>query len=471
MSLAKRTGSNLTWVLLSDILAKAGLVFATIYLARTLGVLQFGVFSLGVAIANSLWPLVDMGTTGYGIREVAREHGMRATHLANLTSIRVACALVVALATAIVVVLLYGTTPKGLALLCGVLYLVFYSALPDWFLRGSEYMKGLFLVNAAATAFFLIGILVVVDKPDDVVDASLLRSLSFGVGAVIAYAVIFSKFRIGFRLSCHFGRWLMIANQTRSFLLNRIAANLIQYVPFFAVSVFLGDKDAGLFAAPHRLFVVCLAVIAAFGSAIYPILSDVHRKHPDQFPVYQRQVLQMVLIMFIPLASLGFLLSEPVTALIFGEAYQGSHIALRVLLFVVPVSALRTIYMYTLYATDNEHSTYPVTMLALMMQGGLAVFAVPAYGVNGAAMVVLFSEVIIFLLMFYLSITRAGVKSFLDRDSVAVTVVTLLVTLACMLSVTGIIEVLSLGGLLYLSGLFVCGQLKINDIRSMLSRS
>ncbi len=62
------------WVVLSDIFTKGSILFATIYLARVLGTENFGLFSLGVVITNTIWPLVDLGASGFGTREIARNH-------------------------------------------------------------------------------------------------------------------------------------------------------------------------------------------------------------------------------------------------------------------------------------------------------------------------------------------------------------------------------------------------------------
>ena len=71
-SIAQRVASNFGWLIVSQAVGKGIFFITNIYLARTLGVENFGLFTLAQTITFYLWLAVDLGTSMYGIREIAK---------------------------------------------------------------------------------------------------------------------------------------------------------------------------------------------------------------------------------------------------------------------------------------------------------------------------------------------------------------------------------------------------------------
>lgn len=69
----KRVASNFLWSIVSEAIAKCVFFITTIYLARTLGVSNFGLFTLAQTITLYFWLAVDLGINMYGIREIAKD--------------------------------------------------------------------------------------------------------------------------------------------------------------------------------------------------------------------------------------------------------------------------------------------------------------------------------------------------------------------------------------------------------------
>ncbi|HIA08869.1 MAG TPA: hypothetical protein EYN73_07365, partial [Chromatiaceae bacterium] len=305
MSLFRRARSNLIWVLMSDVVAKGATIVVTIYLARVLGVTEFGVLGLGIAIASTLWPLVDLGTNGYGTREIARDHSNAHTLLPSLNSMRLTASVIVLIASAIVIQTIGFEESKKWTILATLLYMTTYAITPDWVARGIERMSIGFAINAFVAGSFILGAVVLVSGPEDTTTAGLVRSFSFAIGAIVGLVILSRLEGIRFRFTAQLDDWLSLIRRTYHFLINRVATNLGQYIPFFAVSIILTDMDTGLFAAPHRLYIVAVGGMAAITSAVYPILTDLYQKDPEKFRRFQRKLVDYILLLFIPAAGLG----------------------------------------------------------------------------------------------------------------------------------------------------------------------
>ena len=420
MSLFRRARSNLIWVLMSDVVAKGATIVVTIYLARVLGVTEFGVLGLGIAIASTLWPLVDLGTNGYGTREIARDHSNAHTLLPSLNSMRLTASVIVLIASAIVIQTIGFEESKKWTILATLLYMTTYAITPDWVARGIERMSIGFAINAFVAGSFILGAVVLVSGPEDTTTAGLVRSFSFAIGAIVGLVILSRLEGIRFRFTAQLDDWLSLIRRTYHFLINRVATNLGQYIPFFAVSIILTDMDTGLFAAPHRLYIVAVGGMAAITSAVYPILTDLYQKDPEKFRRFQRKLVDYILLLFIPAAGLGIIASDRLMNLIFGTEYLPAASVLTIMLLTLPLLAMRSLYMFTLLSAGYEKYAFPANMAGVIIQLIIAVNLVPTMGVEGAAIGMLAGELTSATILISLSTKKIGVGSPLQAETFTV---------------------------------------------------
>lgn len=470
MSLMKRTGSNLSWILLSDMFAKGSMVFATVYLARVLGVVEFGIFSLGISIANSIWPIVDLGVNGFGTREVAQNKKSANELISTLNSLRLFASLIITTCAFLVLFNMGMDNNKTLALAASLLYLPCYAFCPDWVVRGLEKMNILFLINVTTAVVFIGGVLLLVHSPDNLVDASLARALSFGAGSVMGVVFLFSTGDAKFGIKISIKKWWNLLQKTYFFLLIRVATNLAQYLPVFFVSAMLTDVDVGIFSAPHRLYIIAFGGLAAVISAIYPILSSINKRGNEEFHRYQRLIVQALLTVFMPLAALGILVSDEIILVIFGEEYLASSSVLTIMLVTLLFVSMRSFFMFTLMSGGKEKSTYPVLILIVVLQLLVAWQLVGRFGVMGAAMSMLLGEVFACIAMVSISNRLLGVAIPLDRALCTLFSIVLVMTFVSWKLDLSIFQVLFIGGPIYLLLLPLTGLISIKKVKSLVNR-
>lgn len=153
MSVTKRAFNNIFWLFVSEVSSK-GLVFpGTLYLARVLGKAGFGLFSLSLAVGVYFWTIADMGVTGYGTREIARNREKAAEIYSLLNSLRFILAILLFLVFCGVLYSIKMPYEKRLILIAGGFYVVSYSLSPDWVLRGLEKMQYIAFGSIAMSLF------------------------------------------------------------------------------------------------------------------------------------------------------------------------------------------------------------------------------------------------------------------------------------------------------------------------------
>lgn len=471
MGLLRRTGSNIAWIVLSDILAKGATVFATVYLARILGVAEFGIYSLGIAIVTVIWPAVDLGVNGYGTREVARDNA-RAQELASLlNSMRLAVSVAaVALAAAVVVAMDLPAT-KEWAILAALLYLVTFAVCPDWVARGLEEMPVLFYINIATSAVFIVANIVLVSSPEDTVVASLVRSLSFAAGSIVGILLLYRSRKIRFRITIDVGQWYETIRKTYSFCINRLTENLSRYLPLYLIALLLSDSALGLFSAPHRLYIIALGVLSAFTAAIYPILSDLHANNAQHFTDYQRQLVRMTLFVFVPIALVGWVNAGDLVTAIFGAEYSGSAHALSLMLFCLPVIGAKMVYIFALLSSNHENPALKATLAGTLIQALLGFFLIPLYGVTGAGISMIAGELLGLALVIRICRLQLASHGPLDGYLLKILGISAAVAYGSSILGLGIILTLMISVMSYTLLSIVFGVVPLSLLRKMIRRS
>jgi O-antigen/teichoic acid export membrane protein len=194
----RRVTSNFFWLLTSDILFKGALFLGTIYIARVLGTVEFGLFSFALAVTNSIWGVADLGVNQYGTRQVARTPNKAEELLRVLNSLRFFTSILVFGTFFLILTLVHVPQHKKAVLLASAVYLIAYGLSPEWLLRGAETMKYLAIGNLIMAFVFLPSIFLLVGDPRDTVWASFLWGFSFFFGSVGTIYLLWKKLNIRF---------------------------------------------------------------------------------------------------------------------------------------------------------------------------------------------------------------------------------------------------------------------------------
>ncbi len=429
MSLTKRTGSNLAWVALSDVFTKGSILFATVYLARVLGTENFGLFSLGVAIANTLWPVVDLGASGYGTREIARNQNSAKALLPTLNTMRLVVSFIIIMCTALFLIYTDTTDNKFWIIMSAMVYLTSFALCPDWVIRGLEAMPLLFIINLTTSILFIIGISALIHDSQDAVYASLIRSLSFATGSIVGLILIYKKKGLLFHFDINLSKWITLFKTTYTFLINRIAANLVQFLPFFYITFVLSESESGLFAASHRLYIIGVAGIAAISTAIYPIMSDIYKNNPHHFSAYQIRLVQYLLYFLTPFSLICYFGANDIVDILFGSEYSDSSLSLAIMLIAMPITAIRSIYMITLLSGGHEKYSIRAMLIAIIIQAITAIIFIPSIGITGSALAILIGEISSSLILYTASRKHLSTASIFSREVNRLLITTLLLLL------------------------------------------
>lgn len=408
-STSRRVASNFLWSIVSEAIAKGVFFVTTIYLAKKLGVSNFGLFTLAQTITLYFWIAVDMGTNMYGIREIAKDKENAEDIINPLLTLRITGGFIVfSLYVLSLFILDIPTTKKLTFAGCGF-YLLTYAFYSDWILKGLEKFKYIAFGSFISSITFLTGTMYFVTGNEDIVMASFIWSFSFLLGSVSLLYFLDKKLGIKYKPSFNFSVWFSHVKESIYFLISGSLMVLYQYIPILLLSIFFTSYEIGLFSAPYRIILSIGTAGFMIPMAFYPVFSELYSKDRLEFRKIHRKFQKIMLAIGLPAGIIGAVWGNEIVRLLFGSQYIQSVAVFKMLIWLVPLYFLRYTYGSVLLAAGFQRLHNIATFMGVLCMGITGLFLVPKYSITGGAISLLISEITILCsmaLIFYTKINR-----------------------------------------------------------------
>jgi O-antigen/teichoic acid export membrane protein len=392
---AKRFARNLVWLVLSEAIAKGVFFITNIYLSRTLGVENFGLFTLAQALTFYFWLAVDLGTNMYGVREIAKNKENVGGIINPLLTLRITAGVIVFFLYSMVLLFLDLPTLNKITFIgCG-LYLLTYAFYSDWVLKGLEKFKYVAFGSLVASSAFLVGTVSLVRSGSDVTIASFIWSISYLIGSMSLFYCIYRLSGIRLRPSFDLRVWL---SHVRNSIYIAISGGLLvayQYVPILLLSALSSNYEVGVFGAPYRVVITVCSTGFLVSMAFYPVFSELCQKDRQTFLNTQRNFRTLMILAGLGLAIIGRLFSKDIVLFLFGKQYIDSVPVFATLVFLVPLYFLRFTYGTLLLATGHQKKHIIGTSCGVVSALCCGLILIYSKGPMGGAISLLIAEAVL----------------------------------------------------------------------------
>ena len=373
-----------------DALARVISFGAFVYLARALGAEAFGTLELAAAIVIYGNRIVDFGfDLGLGVRETSagnRDYGSRL-----LTT-----ALVLRSAIALVVVGLFALaglwllpSPEGEVLALYGLTLFAVALGTRWVHLGYERSRMVAGARIVGEVLMVATVLLFVRGAEDLFRVPLAR---LGGDLLAAAILLLGAWRLVGRRG-RFDRSIASALAPRALPL--VGGALFGLMIFNADLVFLrvfeGRAAVGYYAAAYTLTSFLSNVGTAYSLSLLPTLTRLADRPAEREELYRTAHAQVATIS-LAVATGGTLLAGPIVSLVFGSEYAASALPLALVLWSVPLALLRDLPITSLMSDGLERPIVRLTGQAAAINIGLNAFMVPIWGMAGAAVATVLTE-------------------------------------------------------------------------------
>lgn len=392
-----------SWLFLAQILTRIIGFFYTIFLARTLGVLDFGLYSVGLAYFSIISSLADFGFNRFLIREIAKDGGKQWELVWNLVTLRLT---MICIFFAIFAGVLYVFDSDKMRV--SIILLASLAVLPQ---AVAVTFDGIFI---ALRRLHLSAVASVIGSVSIAVLGFTLVTAGFGVfGAVNAIIIgqfIFAATLIlllykqgGLKISAV--KLLVIKKALLGSLpygLLAILGLLYFRIDTILLSYMKGNFETGIYSAAYRFLEALVFIPNALGLALFPKLVKLHRGDPKEI----RKVLFKSIGVMLTLGSIiamSYFVILPAAINAFLPNYLPAVEVIKILSLAIPFMFIHVPAAQVLLSSEKYlKQIIIVSIFPLIFNVALNLIFIPKFGFLGASWVTVASDIFSTLILLIL---------------------------------------------------------------------
>jgi O-antigen/teichoic acid export membrane protein len=371
----------------------------TVYLARVLDPPAFGVLNIGLAVLGYLLLLGSPGIQLMEARNIAAsENGGEERVQAVLTLRLLLSGILVTGTWVVTAVIPFDTDVTGRVIVLYSVSLIPAAVFLDWFFQGREEFVAVGFARIVNNITFALATVLLVHSVDDLVWAP----VAFAVGNLVASIFLLTQYQLRFepfRTVWQPSLWkrILSANAPVGFAL--FLGQSFLNLPLLVLAAVATTADVGQYSAALKIVFMMLLIDRVFNVMFLPAVTRYATRQKDDLNRFVLLTFKMVLIIILPLTVSLTILAPQMTNLIFGTSYNGATVVLRILAAYFGLTVINSVFVALLIGSGAE-SVYTRMMILGSVCAGCAVVALAVLmGIRGAALGVVFGELLTLVLM------------------------------------------------------------------------
>jgi O-antigen/teichoic acid export membrane protein len=394
---------NSAAMLTGQVVIKLASFMFSVFVVRKLGASDFGIYQSIMAYAFILAMLTDLGTSSLSVREIARVPESAKWIIPNVISLRVILS----------VLLIAGNTmsawllgrPAGIVLgtflaSFGLLLYAFQGPL-DGLLIARERLdlSSLFNVMNQIT-FVILGAILLFSGGGYI---GLLFSTLAGVFlmTVAANWVVRRVLRTSFEKP-DVKKWFPLLRASAPFGVIGLVSDFTARFDTVFMSFILTFSEVGYYNVSLNLIFSLLLIAQSLALSIYPTMVREFRSGQGSIQDIVQRALRFMLILSIPIAVGGSLLSNQIVTLVYGSEFSTAAQVLKLMVWALPMMYLAEILGRTTITMHLEKKEAWLIVVNAVISIILSLLLIPRFGVFGATWVLLINQVINIILSAYI---------------------------------------------------------------------
>lgn len=377
--------------------------FYTIYLAKSLGVLDFGLFSVSLGYFSIISAISDFGFNRFLIREIAKDKLKAGQLLCTTIMLRLTLAAVFfaifsvilysldpdKMRVSIVLVATMAILPQSVALTFDAIFVALqklqFSAVSLFISSLSTVATGVYLIN---NGFGIVGAV------NALIFGQIILVISLGLFLYKHQKLVLYSIDISMIKQAVIGSIPYAILSILGLLYFRIDIVLLSYLK--------GSFDAGIYGVAYKFLEAVTFVPSAFSLALFPILAKIHESSLGNVKKLYFKSLKIMLGLGI-VTTAAYLLILPQIINIFLPKYLLSIQAIKVLSLSIFFMFMHTPAVVVLLSTDKYlRQVLILSTSTLIFNISANLIFIPRFGFMGASIVTVLSEAVSFLIFFYL---------------------------------------------------------------------
>jgi O-antigen/teichoic acid export membrane protein len=394
--LSRRILKNTVFITAGSIGLKVLNFLFNIYVVRRLGDDRFGQYSIVLAWVGLFQIFAELGMSQYVMREIARDHKRASTLFWNLVALRLLLAFV-GIVGITAGAALVGYSPilvLGVFLYTWTFVLSAFDASLTAVLVGNErwdYVTALTIVGQIA--FMLLGALVLFNGLDFI--ALIAVGLVAMLPAIVLAIWFVQRHRlINWKININPRAWPGLVRSGLAFGMISLALTIAYSIDTVMLTWFVPENVVGWYNVAYHLARSLVGFLSGFSVAMVPSLARVYYNDPVQAERWYYRSFKFILLVSLPVAVGGMLLAFPITQFLYASEFIPSALGLQILIWDVPLLMFTAFCGNMTTVIGEEKAAARIYSINAVANVVLNLYAIPHFGLVGAALVTVVTDLI-----------------------------------------------------------------------------
>lgn len=301
------------------------------YQTRILGPELFGKIGMALAISTYFKLFFDFGFILSATEDVSKNRDNKNIISKIITSVNILKILFIFIGLLVFIIAISISSNLREYYLLYLLYFIYVAIdtfQPDYVYRGIEDMKVITIRNVIIKAFFTILIFIILKSKEQYMLIPVLNICGSLISLIAVYIHVFRKLGITF-CKVKLNEVKRMFNNSKIFFLSRIASTIYGATNTFILGILYPTGNTlGYYSSSEKILQAGRSMMSPISDSVYPYMV----KNKDF------KLIKKILLILMPIITIfgiiGFVLSEKICILLFGEEYVGSAVVLR---YMIPL--------------------------------------------------------------------------------------------------------------------------------------
>ncbi len=391
---------QVSWLFLAQILIRAVGFFYTVFLARSLGVTDFGLYTVALSYFSIISSFADFGINRFLIREVSIDKSMAAELLCNVVILRLSFTSVLfaifatvlylfdpdKMRVSLVLLATLAILPQSVALTFDAIFVAIqklqFSALALFISSMATALAGLLLINRGFGSMGAINALIF---------GQLIYLFSLTVFLYKQKILVMSKIEVSIIKKALTGSLPYGLLGVLGLLYFRTDSILLSYMK--------GSYEAGIYGVAYRFLEAIIFIPSSLALAIFPTMTKLHYGNLAEMKKLYKKILKLMTVLGI-ITALGCIFVLPEIIKLFLPNYFKAIDIIRVLSLSIPFIFVYVPLSQIILTSDKYlKSLVLISIGTLFFNILLNLIYIPQYGSLGAALITVISDVLSFIIV------------------------------------------------------------------------
>ncbi|MBE6500579.1 MAG: flippase [Methanobrevibacter thaueri] len=406
MSQVKVIFKNMSWLLVSQIIASICGFIWTILIARYLGVNDYGILGFAISLTGILTITMDFGISTHIVRYISTDYDSAPKYLGNAIPLKSLFGIGTFFLTLIILILMGSNEVTITVTLLFTIEMIIKSMLGLFNGSFQAYEEGKYqgIANTILNLLLLVFILLSIFTDLGLYGITFSYLFSNIITLVYEYYALrkhVAKPKIEF--DYNFCKTITILSIP--FAIGGLFYNIYYSIDVVMLTNLIGDYATGIYNSSYKLISILTLFYSIYTAVIFPVMSKFYKNDKKLLVVSFEKSVKYLSLVIIPIAVATVLYSADIVQLIYGKEYLEASSVLSILIWTVCLLFVNGACSTLLNASHKEVTLTKIYAIAAAFNVILNFFMIPHFSFNGAAISTVLSDALILIISSYVIYT------------------------------------------------------------------